>query len=99
MYCIIIIGIINTHGEIFKASKRMTMTALRDFGVGKASNEMIITEEVSAILEEIGEKKSKPFQFGALFNKVSCNVICSTLFSKRYLVLVPKFPCLNVNSF
>lgn len=98
MYCFII-GIVNTHGEIFKASKRMTMTALRDFGVGKASNEMIISEEVSALLEEIGEKKSKPFQFGALLNKVSCNIICSTLFSKRYISLVLKLSCLvNVNA-
>ena len=64
----------------------MAMTALRDFGVGKATSEIKVLEEVDALLEEIGKKDGKPFQFDVMFGKASCNVICSMLFGKRYVI-------------
>ena len=83
-------GVIMSEGEIWKASKKLTLSALRDFGVGKATIEHKVLQEADNIVSEISKHNGKPFSFDLLFRKASANVVCAMMFGKRQVDPVTK---------
>ncbi|CAH1266083.1 CYP2U1 [Branchiostoma lanceolatum] len=68
----------------FKEHKKFTMSALRDFGVGKKSMEGKILQEAQALSDVISKKENQPFCISRLLKNATCNVICSIVFGSRY---------------
>ncbi|XP_066283300.1 cytochrome P450 2J2-like [Branchiostoma lanceolatum] len=68
----------------FKEHKKFTISALRDFGVGKKSMEGKILEETQAISDVISKKENQAFCISRLLKNATCNVICSLVFGSRY---------------
>ncbi|XP_078588767.1 cytochrome P450 2D6-like [Branchiostoma floridae x Branchiostoma japonicum] len=68
----------------FKEQKKFTMSALRDFGVGKRSMEGKILEEVRALIDVITKTENQAFSISRLLKNTTSNVICSLVFGSRY---------------
>ncbi|XP_035700157.1 cytochrome P450 2U1-like [Branchiostoma floridae] len=68
----------------FKEHKKFTMSALRDFGVGKRSMEGKILEEAQALSDFILKKEKQAFCISRLLKNTTCNVISSIVFGSRY---------------
>ncbi|XP_035676719.1 cytochrome P450 2D28-like [Branchiostoma floridae] len=68
----------------FKEHKKFTMSALRDFGVGKRSMEGKILEEARALSDVITKKENQSFCISRLLKNTTCNVISSIVFGSRY---------------
>ncbi|CAH1266054.1 CYP2J2 [Branchiostoma lanceolatum] len=68
----------------YKEHKKFTMSALRDFGVGKKSMEGKILEEAQALSDVISKKENQAFCISQLLKNATCNVICSLVFGSRY---------------
>ncbi|XP_078591578.1 cytochrome P450 2D26-like [Branchiostoma floridae x Branchiostoma japonicum] len=68
----------------FKEHKKFTMSALRDFGVGKRSMEGKILEEAQALSDFILKKEKQAFCISRLLKNTTCNVISSLVFGSRY---------------
>ncbi|XP_078676706.1 cytochrome P450 2U1-like [Branchiostoma floridae x Branchiostoma belcheri] len=74
----------------FKEHKKFTMSALRDFGVGKRSMEGKILEEARALSDVILKKGNQAFCISELLKNAGCNVISSVVFGSRYEYDDPK---------
>ncbi|XP_078676264.1 cytochrome P450 2D20-like [Branchiostoma floridae x Branchiostoma belcheri] len=74
----------------YKEHKKFTMSALRDFGVGKRSMEGKILEEAQALSDVISKKENQAFCISRLLKNASCNVISSLVFGSRYEYDDPK---------
>ncbi|XP_050417801.1 cytochrome P450 2D26-like [Patella vulgata] len=62
----------------------MTVRALRDLGVGKATLEDRIKEETKIILDFITTREGKPFKVHDIMMKATTNIISTVVFGKRY---------------
>ena len=76
------VGVVQSEGQIWKASRKLVSSALRDFGVGKATMENRVQKEAENILTEISKHQGQSFSFDLLFRKASSNVMCNMLFGK-----------------
>ncbi|XP_014674458.1 PREDICTED: cytochrome P450 2C14-like [Priapulus caudatus] len=54
-------GLIGTNGAIWKTHRKFSLNALRDFGMGKASMEEKIKEEIGALLPELRSYEGRAF--------------------------------------
>ena len=52
-------GLIMSSGHIWKEQRRFSLTALRNFGLGRKSLEERIQEEVAYLIQAIGEEKGE----------------------------------------
>ncbi|XP_068136233.1 cytochrome P450 2K1-like [Hyperolius riggenbachi] len=77
-------GIIFSHGENWKIMRRFTLSALKDFGMGKKSLEGKIIEEVECLIQEFRSLKGKPFENHAMINAAVANIIISIMLDRRY---------------
>ncbi|CAJ0921126.1 unnamed protein product [Ranitomeya imitator] len=84
-------GIIYTNGEEWKSMRRFTVSALRDFGMGKKSLENRIQDELIPLIESFKSHNGKPFNTHMLTNSALSNVICSIIFGKRFEYDDPMF--------
>ncbi|KAJ7344638.1 hypothetical protein JRQ81_000588 [Phrynocephalus forsythii] len=77
-------GIVFSNGDRWKKLRRFTLTTLRDFGMGKRSNEESIQEEAQCLLEKLRDTQGKPFDPTFLLSCALSNVICATVFGNQY---------------
>ncbi|KAM8953988.1 cytochrome P450 2K1-like isoform 2-T2 [Pelodytes ibericus] len=77
-------GVIFAHGENWKVMRRFTLSALRDFGMGKKLMEEKISEECDSLVEVFKSFKGKPFENVVLINAAIANIIVSMLLGKRF---------------
>lgn len=77
-------GITFSQGKHWKEQRKFAVSKLRELGMGKASMEVKIKEEVSALLNEFKKKEGCYFDTKPYFTKAVSNVICSILFGSRY---------------
>ncbi|XP_029456170.1 cytochrome P450 2G1-like isoform X3 [Rhinatrema bivittatum] len=78
----------------WKEQRKFTLTALRDFGMGKKSIEMRIAEEAKFLVEFFQKKQGKPFNPGIQIAAAVSNVICSILLGDRFDLENPTFQTL-----
>ncbi|KAM6105670.1 cytochrome P450 2C19-like [Pterocles gutturalis] len=78
------LGIIFSNNKEWLEVRRFALSTLRNFGMGKRSIEERIQEESEHLLEEINKTKGAPFDPTFMLSCAVSNVICSTIFGKRY---------------
>ena len=81
---ILLAGIIASNNELWKEHRKLSLTVLRSFGVGKRSFEDQIAVETGFLMEEIDSLNGGPFNPTHLLCNAVSNVICSVVFGKRY---------------
>jgi len=72
------------YGEGWKVKRRLGLTALRQFGMGKRSLEGKITEEARAVCDILAEKDGAATDISLLLSNGVSNVICSMSFGERF---------------
>lgn len=72
----------------WRESRRFTLQALRDFGVGKSSLEDKITGEINAVGSKFDSLKGEPTSVNDLMQKVVANVMFNIVFGKRYVPFI-----------
>ncbi|KAJ1063835.1 hypothetical protein K5549_009147 [Capra hircus] len=77
-------SLIMSNGHIWKEQRRFSLTALRNFGLGRKSLEEHIQEEVAFLIQAIGEKNGQPFNPHFKINNAVSNIICSIAFGERF---------------
>lgn len=80
-------GIIFNDGPIWKDLRRVTMTTMREFGVGKKSLEKRVQEEAHAIMDILDKCQGQEVNMRPLLAKCTSNIICSIIFGSRYVTL------------
>ncbi|XP_007430813.1 cytochrome P450 2K4-like [Python bivittatus] len=84
-------GILFSHGENWKVMRRFTLSALRDYGMGKRTIEDKIIEECSFLIKTFQSHEGQPFENTAIMNSAVGNIIVSILLGKRYEYEDPTF--------
>ncbi|KAM4772107.1 cytochrome P450 2K1-like [Rhinophrynus dorsalis] len=77
-------GIVFSHGENWKVMRRFTLSALRDFGMGRKSIENKINEESDYLVQKFRSYKGKPFENTMIINSAVANIIVSILLGHRF---------------
>ena len=75
-------GILFSHGERWQESRRFTLSALRNFGMGKKSIEYRITEEARVLCDTISQLDE--FEPSSVLYAAVSNIICSITFGRRF---------------
>ncbi|XP_071961006.1 cytochrome P450 2U1-like [Antedon mediterranea] len=83
-------SVVFENGEEWKTHRKLIVTGLRHFGMGKRSLEEQIRTEAEQLCKEIGRKSGKFDPLTCINNAVS-NIICSVCFGKRYEYTDAKF--------
>ncbi|XP_069461879.1 cytochrome P450 2K6-like [Ambystoma mexicanum] len=77
-------GIIFSHGDNWKVMRRFTLSALRDYGMGKRTIEDKIIEECAFLIKNFETYKGNPFQNLTIMNAAVANIIVSIVLGHRY---------------
>lgn len=85
------IGVIDNDGPQWKELRRVTLMAMRDFGLGKKTLEERVQEEARAVVEVVEKRQGQPKELKNLFSKYTSNVISSVIFSNRFEYSDPIF--------
>ncbi|XP_036120537.1 cytochrome P450 2C3-like isoform X2 [Molossus molossus] len=77
-------GVVFSNGELWKQTRRFSLTVLRDMGMGKKTVEDRIQEEALCLVEEFRKTNGSPCDPSFLLGCAPCNVICSIIFQSRF---------------
>ncbi|XP_015676191.2 cytochrome P450 2K1-like [Protobothrops mucrosquamatus] len=77
-------GVILAHGENWRVMRRFSISALRDYGMGKRIIEDKISEECSVLTKTFETYEGKPFDPATILNAAAANIIVSFLLGKRF---------------
>ncbi|XP_060545353.1 cytochrome P450 2K6-like [Pantherophis guttatus] len=77
-------GIIFAHGKNWRVMRRFSISALRDYGMGKSIVEDKITEECSILTKTFETYEGKPFDPATILKAAAANIIVSFLLGKRF---------------
>ncbi|KAM5164345.1 cytochrome P450 2K1-like [Mantella aurantiaca] len=77
-------GILFSNGKIWKAMRRFTLSALRDFGLGSRTIEDKITEECKCLVNIFKTYRGKPFENTTILTAAVANVIISIILGHRF---------------
>ncbi|XP_072175469.1 cytochrome P450 2J2-like [Diadema setosum] len=77
-------GIIFSEGKPWQEIRRFSLSALRNFGMGKRGIEERIVEETRMLREAVAELAGEPFNAVALLNAAVSNIICAITFGRRF---------------
>ena len=75
-------GIINS--KFWKDTRKFSLVALKDFGLGKKSLEDTVTEEIGYLTDVLASENGQPCSVDVIMNKSVSNIICSIIFGKRF---------------
>ncbi|KAK7803479.1 hypothetical protein U0070_017762, partial [Myodes glareolus] len=78
------LGIVFSSGRNWKAMRRFSLMALRNFGMGKRSIEDRVQEEAHCLVEELRKTNGSPCDPTFILGCAPCNVICSIVFQNRF---------------
>ncbi|XP_027263220.2 cytochrome P450 2C26 isoform X2 [Cricetulus griseus] len=78
------LGIVFSHGSIWKETRRFTLMTLRNLGMGKRSIEDRVQEEAQCLVEELRKTNASPCDPTFILGCAPCNVICSIIFQNRF---------------
>ncbi|KAG3264438.1 cytochrome P450 2C21-like, transcript variant X2 [Ictidomys tridecemlineatus] len=78
------LGIVFSNGEIWKQTRRFSLTVLRNMGMGKKTIEDRIKEEALCLIDELKKTNGSPCDPTFLLSCVPCNVIASVIFQNRF---------------
>ncbi|XP_064650985.1 cytochrome P450 2D26-like isoform X2 [Lineus longissimus] len=84
-------GIGSADGQLWKEHRRLSLSVLRDMGMGKMAAEEKIEEEIHQLIDEIGKKGGRSFEIGPLLTMATANIILATLVGQRYDYEDPEF--------
>ncbi|XP_041485753.1 cytochrome P450 2C15-like [Lytechinus variegatus] len=76
-------GIIFTDGEPWQELRRFSLSALRNFGMGRKGIESRIQEEAHTLCNAFSQQSGKAFDAMHLTNAAVSNIICSITFGRR----------------
>nr|AAH51050.1 Cyp2c50 protein [Mus musculus] len=77
-------GIIFSKGNVWKNTRRFSLTTLRNLGMGKRSIEDRVQEEARCLVEELRKTNGSPCDPTFILGCAPCNVICSIIFQDRF---------------
>ncbi|XP_060116523.1 cytochrome P450 2W1 [Heteronotia binoei] len=83
-------GVFFSSGELWRTTRRFTMSSLRDLGMGKKPLEGRILEELRYLLELVKSFKGEPFKLRS-FNTAPTNITFTMLFGDRFDYADPTF--------
>ena len=81
---------VSADGPSWLENRRLCLSTLRDFGMGRSASEQKIQEELKVMINIIDEKNGKPFDIHEIILRGVCNAIVSMLFGKTYSYTDPK---------
>ncbi|XP_071088247.1 cytochrome P450 2U1-like [Haliotis cracherodii] len=84
-------GVVGTSGELWREQRRFALNTLREFGAGRNIMEDKIHEEISQFLEAFETERGQGFDCTRLVQNAVSNVVCSTMFGKRFEYTDPLF--------
>ncbi|XP_046585104.1 cytochrome P450 2U1-like [Haliotis rubra] len=84
-------GVAGTSGELWREQRRFALNTLREFGAGRNIMEDKIHEEISQFIEAFEAERGQGFDCKRLVHNAVSNVICSTVFGKRFEYTDPLF--------
>ena len=79
-----LLGVVGAKADTSSQRRKLGLTTLRKFGVGKHSLEERIHEEIGFLLEAIADTKGQPFDPQTAITNAVSNVICSIVFGDRF---------------
>ncbi|XP_006986135.2 cytochrome P450 2C70-like [Peromyscus maniculatus bairdii] len=78
------LGIVFSNGEIWKQTRRFSLTVLRSMGMGKKTIEDRIQQEALCLVKALRKTNGSPCDPNFLLACVPCNVICAVIFQRRF---------------
>ncbi|XP_051055880.1 cytochrome P450 2C26 isoform X2 [Phodopus roborovskii] len=78
------LGIVFSNGNIWKETRRFSLMALRNLGMGKRTIEHRVQEEAQCLVEELRKTNGSPCDPTFILSCAPCNVICSIIFQNRF---------------
>ncbi|XP_071092816.1 cytochrome P450 2J4-like [Haliotis cracherodii] len=77
-------GVILSNGQQWKDLRRMSLHAMRDFGMGKSTTEEKVQDEVEVIMGILSDNENKPIQVHKYLALATSNIICNIIFGSRF---------------
>ncbi|XP_035666328.1 cytochrome P450 2U1-like [Branchiostoma floridae] len=79
------------YGEKWRARRKIMLSALRNFGLGRDRFEQDIQDECRQLCHAVAERQGRPFDIHRLLHNAVSNIICSISFNRRFEYDDPKF--------
>ena len=77
------IGVVFQNGKKWEKIRRLVLTSMRSFGMGRPEMEQRVLDEVDEVINGLTKEEGKSVCLKQIFHKTVCNVMCSVLFGRR----------------